>query len=783
MTTRTKVTGWLFAAGVAVATGACALFTEKDTEPSPGDTGSPDSSADGSDEATVLTAPDAGKDAGDAAVSARIVSMSVGFDACVVREDGHVECWGVNYLSSLGIGADAGSFTTSPPSRVLGLDDAAQVSVAATPTACARRRGGEVVCWGWNGGNALGDGLDMSAQSAASTPTPVVGLLDAVDVSVGATEACAVRRDGTIACWGSAVSIGTDAGVPTQPVAISGIGDAVEVRVGKRHACVRRSSGGVACWGANDFGQTGQPIDAGAAPRVPVPAAVGGISTAVQLAAGDASTCARMSDGTVWCWGGNASSELGLPPDAGAVTTPSMVVGIQGSVELGAGSSSFYSRAADGSIRSWGSNRAGQLGSGLDPVTLPRSSSPVLVAGFSDAVAVAGGREGACAVHASQSVACWGDNRASLIDGQAYRPTPVRAVGLSQIYAIAASANGSCAADVNGDVWCWGTNYDGLLGANVADVTYDSVAGASSTPVKVLGLTARALALVAGDSHACALLSGGGVNCWGSSRSHQLNMTGFTDSNPSAMPVPNLPPVGQLASESDITCALDQQGNVWCWGFSYAPAPKQVPGVAPAVQITTGQNFACALMGRPGAIVCWGSNYKGCLGDGTTQYAPHRVSVLNINDAMQITSGDSHTCALRSNGHVSCWGENFSGQLGIGQHDAIDHPFPAEALNVVDAIDVRAGRGGTCIRRMSGAVVCWGSGMKAGNATGFAKSYVDAPDKPVEGLLAQAVALGPLHACAIANDRSVVCWGSDDLGRLGDGKTLFFSTPTPIAGF
>lgn len=772
---------------LALYVGACALFTK--SEESAGGPGSiPSSTPDADIESGMLEPPspptDSGAESSTAdAANARLVSVALGQFACALTEEGTVDCWGWNSGGWLGVGA-AALPSTIPPTQVVGLDDAIQISVAPSPPmACARRKTGQVVCWGANTNNSLGDGMDAAAEPIASAPVAVLGLSDAIDISCGGVESCAVRRDGTVACWGYGASTDIDGGMLAQPVAIGGITDAVEVKVGKAHACVRRSDGSVTCWGANESGQCGQPSDGGPASHVTVPASVAGVVGAAQLAAGDATTCARRSDGSVACWGSNAAGALGTTNDAGWTALPTGVSGIQASVELAGSGSTFCSRQNDGSIRCWGSNHAGQLGAGLSPAARQSSTTPVVVAGVQDARALAvGSTETVCALRGNRSVACWGDNQRAIIGGQLFAEIPVQAGTLGQvgpsIDSITAGMFMSCAAD-GVDVWCWGDNIGGSLGAGIDDTSPHSLTGARSKPVRVAGLPARAKSVVAGDAHACALLEDSTVSCWGG---REVNAQGFGDATPTALPIANLPPIAEIASESTDTCARGVDGRVWCWGYAYPGGPTSISGVT-ALQIATGRGFGCGLVARPGGIVCWGTNFRGALGNGTTQASASPVSVLRVDDAVAVTAGDYHACALRSTGHVACWGYNQYGQLGLGQHDVIDHPFATEVLNLTDAIDVRASQNGTCARHMNGTVVCWGAGTTSGNHTDFSKRTVDAPDQPVDGLVAVALGMGATHACAVAVDRSVRCWGIEGLGQLGDGRTLFYTSPVAVAGF
>jgi alpha-tubulin suppressor-like RCC1 family protein len=82
-----------------------------------------------------------------------------------------------------------------------------------------------------------------------------------------------------------------------------------------------------------------------------------------------------------------------------------------------------------------------------------------------------------------------------------------------------------------------------------------------------------------------------------------------------------------------------------------------------ATAIAVGGAHTCALL-TDGTVRCWGANYRGQLGDGTTTFSSAPVRVEGLSDIVAIAAGDRHTCALRREGTVWCWGANDFGQLG-----------------------------------------------------------------------------------------------------------------------
>jgi alpha-tubulin suppressor-like RCC1 family protein len=154
-----------------------------------------------------------------------------------------------------------------------GVAGAISVSVG-EDSACALLDGGTATCWGTNAVGELGDGTDAAPDTClgspcSPTPVAVLGLTDAIAISVGADSVCALRSGGTVQCWGDntfgELGTGTHSGpygcegstCPKTPVTVAGLTDAIAISVGTSAACAVLSGGAVRCWGVNDSGQLG----------------------------------------------------------------------------------------------------------------------------------------------------------------------------------------------------------------------------------------------------------------------------------------------------------------------------------------------------------------------------------------------------------------------------------------------------------------------------------------------------------------------------------------------
>jgi alpha-tubulin suppressor-like RCC1 family protein len=327
----------------------------------------------------------------------------------------------------------------------------------------------------------------------------------------------------------------------------------------------------------------------------------------------------------------------------------------------------------DSGVTCWGWNGDGQLGDG----TTTDRATPVPVSGLtSEVVAVAAGFDQTCALLVGGGVECWGGNvEGELGDGtRTERDEPVAVSGLtSGVKAIAAGGNHTCALVGGGGVECWGYNAFGQLG--------DGTTTERLTPVAVTYLASGVQAISAGLHHTCALLSGGGVKCWGSNDAGQIG-----DGSPFEPHTPvfvsGLASGVKAISAGDYhTCALLSSGEVECWGSNLfgqlgdgtrkdRRTPVAVYGLGSGVQaIAAGGLHTCALLSS-GGVKCWGSNHYGQLGDGTRKDRRTPVAVSGLGSGVQaIAAGGDHTCALLSGGGFKCWGWNLYGQLGNGTFD------------------------------------------------------------------------------------------------------------------
>ncbi len=275
---------------------------------------------------------------------------------------------------------------------------------------------------------------------------------------------------------------------------------------------------------------------------------------------------------------------------------------------------------------------------------------------------------------------CWGDNfSGELGNGLMSAPLtyqgPVYVSGISTATAVVSTFEHGCALLSGGGVQCWGFNVNGSLG--------DGTRNDNANPITVPGVT-NAVAMVGGATgsggYTCVLLADQSVKCWG--------VINCTVDVPDKQCFPHPPTtITGLTGATKIfvaayhlaqprACAVLQDGTVGCWPDAKGnlmASPESSP--ANVVSLALGDRHTCALL-HDATVTCWGANEVGQLGNGTTVAATNGA-VLGLTDVVEVAAGNDHTCARLSSGAIRCWGANLSGQLGNGTANPKDNSDPA----------------------------------------------------------------------------------------------------------
>lgn len=377
-------------------------------------------------------------------------------------------------------------------------------TVDADGTATARANGATTI-------EAAADGVTGGATLAVRA-----GELAWTWIGAGLINSCGVTTRGTLYCWGendhAAFGESADGIISSStPLAFASDLYFVRVRVGGGHICARTYGSKPYCWGASGFGERGNGVISN---QQSTPVRVHRLDAVAHIVASGNHTCAVSGEEAAYCWGRNSEGQLG----DGTTTDRTRPVAVEGSLtlrDLSVGPSAVGNHTCGvttgGDAYCWGPNASGELGDG----TTTARSTPVRVQGDLDFRMITAGDGHTCGLTATDEAWCWGGNGGGQLgDGTAEdRLEPTRVETDLTFEQITAGNDHTCAVTQTGTVHCWGLNSSGQLG--------DGTTRARSTPVEVSG-GLFAETIDAGVATTCLVTPVGAGYCWGQGREDQL---------------------------------------------------------------------------------------------------------------------------------------------------------------------------------------------------------------------------------------------------------------------
>ncbi|HEX8703716.1 MAG TPA: Ig-like domain-containing protein, partial [Myxococcaceae bacterium] len=239
-----------------------------------------------------------------------------------------------------------------------------------------------------------------------------------------------------------------------------------------------------------------------------------------------------------------------------------------------------------------------------------------------------------------------------------------------------------------------------------------------------------------------------------------------------------------VAVSDRATCALAENGSLWCWGmppsgtFTPVEKPLQVETRTDWAQVALGESHACA-MRTDGTLWCWGANWKGQLGTGNLNYSSTPVQVGTRTDWAQVDLSANHTCATRTDGTLWCWGDNEYGQLGTGSAEE-SNSSPVQVGPQTGWARVALGTTSTCATRTDGTLWCWGNNRSGQLGNGTINNTSNLPVQVGTETSWARVDPGSFHTCATRTDGTLWCWGSGVWGQLGIGDSATRLSPVQV---
>jgi len=309
------------------------------------------------------------------------VAVAAGGDhSLALLANGTVVAWGDNENGQLG---DGSTVTSDVPVAVTGLKGVKAVAAGGAHS-LALLTNGTVMAWGDNENGQLGDGT----LKESDVPVAVTGLKNVKAIAAGSDFSLALLTNGTVMAWGDNESGQLGDGTTKQssvPVTVKGLSGASAIAAGDDFSLAALSRGTVEAWGSNEYGQIGNELGE---EQTSVPLAVGSISTASSVAAGEGFGLALLSSGTVMSWGRNSSGQLGDGTISPRKEEPVAVSGLTGVTQIAAGGAHGMALVGGGVVESWGSDEWGELGNDILGGT---DDLPVAAAGLSKVVGISAG--------------------------------------------------------------------------------------------------------------------------------------------------------------------------------------------------------------------------------------------------------------------------------------------------------------------------------------------------------------------------------------------------------
>lgn len=772
---------------------------------------------------------------------------SVG-NICVASTSG-VYCSGQNRNGQVGDGTTTDRTAPTHASSLTG--NFLQVETGQYTT-CALRDDNTVWCTGSGTYGQLGDGSSSSVNTTwvqvtkNSDSSPLTNI---TQIAVGYLVVCAVDTSKDAWCWGYNATGSLGDGTNTQRhravqvLKDNGAGgtepltNVEKITGGDTFNCALRSDKTAWCWGANSFGYLGDNTTTSRnyAVQVLMDNGAGGTTNFVNvkdIASAQYFTCAVTEDGKAWCWGLNQFGRLGT----GGFTSPRYATEVvksddssfSNAVSVDVGNTHACLIDADKKGWCWGANELGQLGIGnhsayvnkANAVKDPANSA----ADWTNIDKLVTGGFTTCAV-SNDLLYCWGASGLGLIENSNVLKDsriPVQSSQLTSISSLAKSntnefSNFSCAIKSDATGVCWGSNAYKQLG--------DNTGLSSASPVTIKDPTGSAnltgiTDLSTATDHACAIAGGQGY-CWGGSISG-IRGDGSSVNAVHTVKVEkdaggDLDNLVKIAAGPSHNCAIDNTGQVWCWGSNtfgqIGDLTTTIRRKAVAVQKDNGgggstafnnaseimvANYYSCAVDTSNQLWCWGRGATGGLSTNSTANSSKAIKALkdngaggttDFNDAVALTHTLIGGCATTTSKGVWCWGYGSHGQIGNGSFSAslyakqVTRDTDSAALADIEKLE--GSNYQVCAVDGSNSLWCWGSNKRGHLSNNLLYDYASNRATQVSATADNAtkvtdaidVTVGTFHTCYLNSSNQVSCWGFGAAGVYGDGKYAGSASP------
>ena len=700
--------------------------------------------------------------------------------SCGTTDDDYLYCWGWGEYTQLGNSNPGDAYANEPipldTSGVLANKKIKSFTLG-NSHGCALDTNNTAYCWGWGGDGELGS----NTSNVEFSPVAVYTEGELKDkyiksIDAGDWHTCAIASDDNAYCWGYGYdgALGTDSwDNEYTPAAVDRSGALAgltikQISAGKYHTCAIASDNNGYCWGYGGDGRLGT----GSTGETNTPLAV--IRTGVlagrtlkQISAGGNHTCAIADNDEAYCWGNNNYGELGnnSTSDSSVPVKVSASGVLNSKIITSIKTDELYTCAltSEGKVACWGWGYYGQIGIDNGTFADDKALVPVLIQntgliGTKTVLDLSVTDSVTCGIASDSYAYCWGAGVEGQLglddwgwDGLPYKVDNSNHLLGKSIVSVEGGDDFTCALTHESKIYCWGKNLDGSHGSGLTTNRLEPTLVQPDLIKKVKGFALN-------ESHACAIGGDGLAYCWGKNPNGQIGVNGADsyEFRPLAVDTSGLlsgKTIKSIAVGKRTSYVIASDDLVYSWGLGNSgesgtntlatgstPKALYMDGYLSGLTIkaiSAGYRSACVIASDDNAY-CWGANDGGVVGDGTSsqRLAPVPVDTTGELNGLTIkkisTEGGLKTCVIASDDNAYCWGENYSGQLGNGNQTQSYFPVAVK------------------------------------------------PDGELSGLTVKEISAGNEHACVIASNEKVYCWGNNDYGQLGDGTYTSRSVPTLV---
>jgi len=723
---------------------------------------------------------------------------SKGYFCAGIKTDGTLWTWGDNTYGALG---DNSTIDKSSPIQTIAYGDNWKDISSSGGFMGAIKKDGTLWMWGENAFGELGDNTLVKKSSPVQT---IAGGSNWKQISVGSFSSAAIKTDNSLWVWGSNSYgvLGDNTTVDKKsPVQTTSYGtDWKQVSCGSYHIAAIKNNGTLWAWGQNTSGQLGDNTTSSRSSPVQT-IAMG--NTWSQVACGNSHTIAKKTDGSLWLWGNNSYGQLGINSVTNKSSPIQTIAYGTDWQEISAGDLTTGAIKTDGTIWCWGDNTYGQL---LDNTTIHKSSPIQIIATGTLWYYISVGADTIAAISGEivptptptpitlggGTLWLWGLNS----DGQlgdntvSKKSSPVQTIAngsnwinLSKGFSYRTSA----VIKSDGTLWLWGDNdyTQGLLGDNT---TIDK-----SSPVQTITYGTNWKEISCGHTNAVAIKNDGTLWNWGSNQVGQLGDNTSVHKSSPVQTIAGGTNWKQASAGGGQTAAIKNDGTLWLWGYNFFGQLGDRTSVfsrsSPVQTIAYGTdwkqvfcgNYHTAAIKNDGTLWTFGYNNYGQLGDNTTTNKSSPIqTIAGGNTWKYVCAGYSNTLAIKKDGTLWSWGYNVDGQLGDNTVNAKSSPVQTISYGT-NWQKVSAGVATAAIKT-DGTLWTWGKNIDGalGDNTTTKKS---SPVQTIAGgnnwidVLATESVYGIIENQISGNLWS---WGYNYGGSLGDNTTTIRSSPVQV---